>query len=243
MKFLLDTDHISIIQLRSGPEYAALSTRVAQRTADLAFCVISFHEQMLGAHSFIGRARRSSDVVRGYKLIGEISVYSSRHRYALRLHCSSEVFDTLRAQKIRVPTMDLRLAAICTFATLGGRHSRSISDFGKIPGYCYRRLDNSSLIRHPYPSYDPEFRFPDLDSKAGIGPRLWPGIQLQELGHRRDARPRRRRWATCATENISFQVEGPATYEQNTPAFPRSCSSLNSTDGQQNCASLPRRPY
>lgn len=72
MKFRLDTDHISIIQLRSGPEYAAVSTRVAQRAADLGFCVISFHEQMLGAHSFIGRARNPSDVVRGYKLIGEI---------------------------------------------------------------------------------------------------------------------------------------------------------------------------
>ena len=41
MKYLLDTDHISILQLRSGPEYAALAARVAQHTADLAFSVIA----------------------------------------------------------------------------------------------------------------------------------------------------------------------------------------------------------
>jgi hypothetical protein len=30
MKFLLDTDHISILQKQSGPEYVALMARVAQ---------------------------------------------------------------------------------------------------------------------------------------------------------------------------------------------------------------------
>jgi predicted nucleic acid-binding protein len=49
MKFLLDTDHISILQKQSGPEYATLMARVARVTrADLAFCIVSFHEQVLG---------------------------------------------------------------------------------------------------------------------------------------------------------------------------------------------------
>jgi hypothetical protein len=30
MKFLLDTDHISILQKQSGPEYAVLLTRMSQ---------------------------------------------------------------------------------------------------------------------------------------------------------------------------------------------------------------------
>jgi tRNA(fMet)-specific endonuclease VapC len=133
VKFLLDTDHISIIQLRSGPEYAALSTRVAQRTADLAFCVISFHEQMLGAHTFIGRARSSSDVVRGYKLIAEIiNVFSTAPVLPFDAVAAQE-FDTLRAQRIRVPTMDLRIASIALSRGLVVV-TRNVSDFARVPG-------------------------------------------------------------------------------------------------------------
>jgi hypothetical protein len=40
MKFLLDTDHISILQKQSGPEFAALMARIAQvRRVDLGFCI------------------------------------------------------------------------------------------------------------------------------------------------------------------------------------------------------------
>jgi tRNA(fMet)-specific endonuclease VapC len=132
VKFLLDTDHISIIQLRSGPEYAALSTRVQQHATALAFCVISFHEQMLGAHSFIGRARRSSDVVRGYKLIGEIIGVFSTAPVLPFDSAAAQVFDTLRAQKIRVPTMDLRIASIALSQALVVV-TRNASDFARVP--------------------------------------------------------------------------------------------------------------
>jgi tRNA(fMet)-specific endonuclease VapC len=49
VKFLLDTDHISILQKQSGPEYSALMARVGRvPRVDLAFCIVSFHEQVLG---------------------------------------------------------------------------------------------------------------------------------------------------------------------------------------------------
>lgn len=52
MKFLLDTDHISILQKQSGKEFAALMARIGQvQRADLAFCIVSFHEQVLGCSS------------------------------------------------------------------------------------------------------------------------------------------------------------------------------------------------
>jgi tRNA(fMet)-specific endonuclease VapC len=62
VKYLLDTDHISFLQRRSGPEYVALVTRIAQYApADFAFSVVSFHEQVIGAHTFISRARTTAD--------------------------------------------------------------------------------------------------------------------------------------------------------------------------------------
>jgi len=66
MKFLLDTDHISILQKQSGPEYAALMARVALvRRADLVFCIVSFHEQVLGCNSYLAQAKTSADIERG----------------------------------------------------------------------------------------------------------------------------------------------------------------------------------
>ena len=45
MRFLLDTDHISILQGRAGPDRVVLAGRIAAiRPEDLAFSVVSFHD-------------------------------------------------------------------------------------------------------------------------------------------------------------------------------------------------------
>jgi tRNA(fMet)-specific endonuclease VapC len=73
MKYLLDTDHISFLQQRSGTEYTALAARQAQHSAaDFAFSIVSFHEQVLGAHTFITQAKTAVDTIRGYTLLLEI---------------------------------------------------------------------------------------------------------------------------------------------------------------------------
>jgi tRNA(fMet)-specific endonuclease VapC len=73
LSYLLDTDHISILQRRSGPEHAALIGRIVLFAAgNFSFSIVSFHEQVLGAHTFLSRARTPRDVVRGYRLLDEI---------------------------------------------------------------------------------------------------------------------------------------------------------------------------
>jgi tRNA(fMet)-specific endonuclease VapC len=65
MRFLLDTDHISVLQKQSGHEYAALMVRIAQvPRADLAFCIVSFHEQVLGCNVYIAQAKSPADINR-----------------------------------------------------------------------------------------------------------------------------------------------------------------------------------
>lgn len=67
MRYLLDTDHISFLQRKSGTEFLKLLSRINQYPADeFAFSIISFHEQVIGVHSFINRAKSTTDVVRGY---------------------------------------------------------------------------------------------------------------------------------------------------------------------------------
>jgi tRNA(fMet)-specific endonuclease VapC len=133
VKYLLDTDHISFLQRRSGPEYAVLAARVAQHApADLAFSVISFHEQALGAHTFINRARTTVDVVRGYTLLLEIIQGFSAAPVLPFDGAAAAVFDAMQAQRVRVATMDLRIAATALSRSLV-LLTRNTRDFSRVP--------------------------------------------------------------------------------------------------------------
>lgn|SRR5262249_26617732 len=137
MKFLLDTDHISILQKQTGPEYAALIARIAQvRRADLAFCIVSFHEQVLGCNTYVAQAKTATDVVRGYWMFDRVlSAFAAAVVLPFDTDASL-VFDGLAAQRIRVPTMDLRIGSIALSQglTLLTRNAR---DFSKVPGLIF----------------------------------------------------------------------------------------------------------
>jgi len=73
MKYLLDTDHLSILQRQAGRDFSNLSTRMAQYPlSDFAVSTVTFHEQMLGCHAYINRARNSDDVVKGYTMMARL---------------------------------------------------------------------------------------------------------------------------------------------------------------------------
>lgn len=134
MKFLLDTDHISILQKQSGPEYAALMARIALvRRADLVFCIVSFHEQVLGCNSYLAQAKTSADVERGYRMFDRVlSVFAAAQVLPFDRK-ASVVFDALVAQRVRIATMDLRIASIALSQGLTVL-TRNARDFGKVPG-------------------------------------------------------------------------------------------------------------
>ena len=134
MRYLLDTDHLSIMQRQSGPEYAVLSARIAQHPAsELALSVISFHEQVLGAQTYISRARNSSDLVRGYSMLERLLRDFATLSVLPFDAAAAAVFDGLVAQRIRVGTMDLRIASIALSRSLV-LLSRNSRDFRKVPG-------------------------------------------------------------------------------------------------------------
>lgn len=57
MTYLLDTDHITILQRETGPDFAMLRAWLAQESpGELAFSIISLHEQVVGCHTYINRA-------------------------------------------------------------------------------------------------------------------------------------------------------------------------------------------
>lgn len=134
MKYLLDTDHISFLQEQRGPEYAALSARIAQHPfTDFVFSIVSFHEQTLGGHAFLNRARTAAEVIRGYiQLMNVLNIFTTVQVLPFDA-AATAVFAGLQAQRVRVGTMDLRIAAIALSQRLT-LLSRNVRDFGRVPG-------------------------------------------------------------------------------------------------------------
>jgi tRNA(fMet)-specific endonuclease VapC len=133
VKYLLDTDHISFLQRRSSSEFSQLTLRMSQHLlSDFALSVISFHEQVIGAHSFINRAQTNTDMARGYTLLLE-TLNSFAKAPVLPFDTKAiAIFDEMRSQKVRVSTMDLRIAAIAISNNLV-LLTRNTGDFSKVP--------------------------------------------------------------------------------------------------------------
>lgn len=133
MKYLLDTDHLSIIQREKGQDYANLSTRMAQYPLlDFAIFIVTFHEQILGSHTYINRARNSNEIVKGYEMIERIRKDFIILPIILFDRAAVLVFERLQVQRIQMATMDLRIASIALSRglILLTRNSR---DFEKVP--------------------------------------------------------------------------------------------------------------
>jgi tRNA(fMet)-specific endonuclease VapC len=134
MRYLLDTDHVSILQRKSGSEYLRLSTWMGQFVVlDFACSVVSLHEQLLGAHAFLNQAKDSAGLIRGYELLERLP-----HDYlAFALlpfdAPSATIYDRLLCQNLRIGTMDLRLASIALSRNLKVL-TRNLRDFSRVPG-------------------------------------------------------------------------------------------------------------
>ncbi len=130
---VLDTDHLSCLEWGSEE-----SSRLRERLADVpdgsvAVSIISYEEQMRGWLSHL--AQNAS-------LDRQVSIYGKLRRH-LQTYCSVPIadftldaanrFEDLRRQRLRVGTMDLKIAAICLSldALLLTRNTR---DFEKVPG-------------------------------------------------------------------------------------------------------------
>ena len=110
-----------------------MTSRIAQHSpADFALSIVSFHEQMLGGHAFLNRARTAAQLVRGYSLLMNTLQTFMTMPVLPFVAAAAGVFDGLQAQRIRVSTMDLRIAAIALSQGLI-LLTRNVRDFGRVP--------------------------------------------------------------------------------------------------------------
>ncbi len=132
--YLLDTDHVSILQRRGGPEFAALSSRLQQYDGSQFFSsIVSFHELVSGWNSYLNRANSADRIVRAYAMFGQILADFAAMQVAEFNDDAARTFETLRSNRIRIATMDLRIASIALdrgWVLL----TRNAVDFEPVPG-------------------------------------------------------------------------------------------------------------
>jgi tRNA(fMet)-specific endonuclease VapC len=132
--FLLDTDHISILQWQTQPEFARLSQRMGLHPASaFYFSIVSFQEQTLGANAHVSQARTAMQVMSGYRIFQRVLTAFAGAQVLPFDQAASVLFDTLRKQRIRIGTMDLRIAATALSRDMTVL-TRNVSDFGLVPG-------------------------------------------------------------------------------------------------------------
>ena len=131
MDYILDTDHLTIVQMQTRPEYDRIQKRMrAHPDAIFQTTIVTFQEHVQGWLAYINKGHER--VLLGY----------ARLASALRDYCQAIVlpfgnaaqdrFLELEALRLRIGTMDQRIAgiALAAGATL---LTRNLRDFHKVP--------------------------------------------------------------------------------------------------------------
>ena len=132
--FVLDTDHVVFLQRRSGLEYQRLQQRIdAYAPQDFFVSIVTFHEQAMGWNCYLQRARTDAEIVHGYQQFGRvIEMFSVMQSLPFDL-AAAHAFEDLRRQRVRIGTMDLRIAASALTRGLVVL-TRNTVDFARVPG-------------------------------------------------------------------------------------------------------------
>ncbi len=131
--YLLDTDHMSLIH-RGGTESSRIGARLAHTPANqIAVCIVTYEEQVRGWLAYIAKARTIEQQKPRYdELLRMVELYCST-RILPFSHEAVAAYRNLWLQRIRIGTMDLKIAAIA-LANDATVVTRNLSDFGKVLG-------------------------------------------------------------------------------------------------------------
>ena len=139
---VLDTDHFSLLEWSSGVERENLLRRLNTVSADEIFTtIITYEEQTRGWMAHAARARTIVQQVNAYrKLMRHLDIYRKTQVLEFDERAAAE-FECLQRLRLRVGTMDLKIAAI---ALAHGAHRVDQKPEGFQPGakLARRRLDN-----------------------------------------------------------------------------------------------------
>lgn len=132
--FVLDTDHLGIIQNRPEPEFSNLTRRMRRyRLEDFFVTIVSFQEQVAGWNLYIHRAREIASLVRGCGMLQQVLLDFARMNVLPLNTDAATRFADMRRSGVRIGTLDLRIGSIAMahgFTVL----TRNAVDFTRIDG-------------------------------------------------------------------------------------------------------------
>ena len=115
---VLDTDHITELQYRNSVRGARLRDRLlAAGDAELVTTIVTFEEQMRGWLAMVHRLPSGIKQVDAYASLAEVVHFYRSWTIANFERKAADHFQRLRSQKIRINTMDLKIAAIASTMT------------------------------------------------------------------------------------------------------------------------------
>ena len=133
MMYLLDTDHIALLD-RGGAEGERIRARLSQvPPAEVSASVVSYEEQLRGWMAYLAQLRTVDRQVEGYRRLQRMLEFYCVTPLLAFDEQAAEQFQELWLTRIRVGTMDLKIAAIALVnnAIVLSRNQR---DFRRIPG-------------------------------------------------------------------------------------------------------------
>ena len=132
--YILDTDHLSLLGRANSAEAQRLRFRLAGlKPEDRVTTIISFEEQMRGLMSHLAQARTLARQVDAYRRLKE---FLDRYMKITVLEfdeAAAEEFNRLKQSRLRIGTMDLKIAAIA-LAWSATLLSRNLRDFNRLTG-------------------------------------------------------------------------------------------------------------
>jgi tRNA(fMet)-specific endonuclease VapC len=130
---VLDTDIISLLQRGPIPVLAPLRERIRASGQPVWVTIVSLQEQLRGRLAQCSQAQTPEQyIIAARKLHETWADYRSRLILDFDERAAVE-FRRLKAAKVRIGTMDLRIAAIA-LARQATLITRNLSDFRKVPG-------------------------------------------------------------------------------------------------------------
>jgi len=131
---VLDTDHMSILERNTQPGSTTLRAHLAHLPPDEAVTtIISYEEQMRGWMAYLTQSRAVAQQVVAYRrLLQHLDNYR-RIPVLVFDETAAVVFQRLRRARLRVGTMDLKIAAI-VLSRDALLLSKNLTDFGQVPG-------------------------------------------------------------------------------------------------------------
>ncbi len=133
MLLILDTNHLTVIQRQSEPAYSILSSRLANFSpSDVVSTIINVEEQMRGWLSVIASAKNKEKEVNAYHKLHNLLSFFSDFTILEYDEFAAQEFNNLQKLRLKVGTMDLKIAAI-TISNKAMLLSSNLVDFQKIP--------------------------------------------------------------------------------------------------------------